>query len=111
MFELWDLRPVAGRFFISNSTTSQPYGAILGASLLPRELPELWPASGVVATALMSTPVLRHFINYLGVREAGTETILQMFADGYKVTGNAGTIDLINRYELAEAYIDLPATY
>eukprot|EP00904_Undaria_pinnatifida_P000570 jgi/Undpi1/10513/HiC_scaffold_29.g12963.m1 len=64
-----------------------PYGAILGASLLPRELPELWPASGVVATALMSTPVLRHFINYLGVREAGTETILQMFADGYKAVG------------------------
>eukprot|EP00904_Undaria_pinnatifida_P003242 jgi/Undpi1/12919/HiC_scaffold_7.g02585.m1 len=64
-----------------------PYGALLGSSVLTRELPGLWPFSGVVATALMWTPFLRHCINFLGVREAGTASILQMFADGYKAVG------------------------
>ena len=64
----------------------------MGSSVLRRELPDLWPVSGVVATALMFTPVLRHFINYLGVREAGTASILQMFADGYQVNFKLGTM-------------------
>lgn len=59
--------------------------------MLRRELPDLWPVSGVVATVLMWTPVLRHCINILGAREAGTQSILQMFADGYKVNVTLGT--------------------
>lgn len=72
--------------FDSNPTlNSQPFGAILGSSVLPELLPTVWPVSGVVASALLQTPVLRHFINYLGVRKAGTRSIHQMFADGYQV--------------------------
>ena len=47
--------------------------------------PGVWPMSGVVASALMNTPVLRDAVNILGVREAGTASILKMFADGFQV--------------------------
>ena len=47
--------------------------------------PGVWPMSGVVAYALMATPVVRHVVNILGVREAGTRSIMKMFADGFQV--------------------------
>ena len=72
-------------FFFSDSPTIQPYGALLGASVLPRMLPDVWPVSAVVATALTKTPVLRELVNRLGVREAGRQAIHRMFADGFQV--------------------------
>ena len=53
--------------------------------MLPDLIPGLWPVSGVVASLLLKTPVLRTFINHLGVRVAGTMSIHQMFADGFQV--------------------------
>ena len=52
--------------------------------------PGVWPMSGVVASALMATPVVRHAVNILGVREAGTRSIMKMFADGFQVTTTSG---------------------
>lgn len=72
------------------STTNQPFGAILGMSVCETAFPGVWPMSAVVASALLRTPVLRDAINVLGVRKAGTNSILQMFADGFKVNVKAG---------------------
>ena len=52
--------------------------------------PGVWPMSGVVASALMATPVVRHAVNFLGVREAGTRSIMKMFADGFQVNTALG---------------------
>ena len=52
--------------------------------------PGVWPMSGVVASALMATPVVRHAVNILGVREAGTRSIMKMFADGFQVNTTLG---------------------
>ena len=73
-------------------TTHQPFGAILGMSVAEIAFPGVWPVSAVVASALLSTPVLRNAINVLGVREAGTASILRMFADGFKVSEKAGYV-------------------
>ena len=56
--------------------------------------------SGVVASALMSTPVLRDAVNILGVREAGTDSIMRMFKDGFQVNMKAGYVSSEGRGEL-----------
>ena len=61
-------------------------------SVAETAFPGVWPVSAVVASALLSTPVLRDAINVLGVRKAGTASILQMFADGFKVNEKAGHV-------------------
>ena len=71
-------------------TPNQPYGAILGMSVAEDVFPGVWPMSGVVASALMATPVVRHAVNFLGVREAGTRSIMKMFADGFQVNTRLG---------------------
>ena len=48
--------------------------------------------AGVVASALMATPVVRHAVNILGVREAGTRSIMNMFADGFQVNTMLGHV-------------------
>lgn len=70
---------------ISNPTTIQPFGAMLGFSVLDDLLPGVWPVSGVVATALTCTPFLRQAISWLGARKASMAAILQMFDDGFQV--------------------------
>ena len=70
----------------------QPYGAILGMSVAEDVFPGVWPMSGVVASALMATPVVRHAVNILGVREAGTRSIMKMFADGFRVNTMLGHV-------------------
>lgn len=67
------------------SAVYQPFGAILGMSVAEDAFPGVWPMSGVVASALMNTPVLRDAVNILGVREAGTASIMKMFEDGFQV--------------------------
>lgn len=54
-------------------------------SVVEEAFPGVWPMSGVVASALMNTPVLRDAVNVLGVREAGTASIMKMFEDGFQV--------------------------
>ena len=54
--------------------------------------PGVWPMSGVVASALMATPVVHHAVNILGVREAGPPSIMKMFADGFRVNTMLGHI-------------------
>eukprot|EP00904_Undaria_pinnatifida_P001777 jgi/Undpi1/115/HiC_scaffold_1.g00115.m1 len=80
-----------------------PFGAILGMSVAEIAFPGVWPVSAVVASALLSTPVLRNAINVLGVREAGTASILRMFADGFKavcvVTGGIGEMFVSRKKE------------
>eukprot|EP00904_Undaria_pinnatifida_P007772 jgi/Undpi1/4124/HiC_scaffold_16.g07491.m1 len=80
-----------------------PFGAILGMSVAETAFPGVWPVSAVVASALLSTPVLRDAINVLGVRKAGTASILQMFADGFKavcvVTGGIGEMFVSRKTE------------
>ena len=61
-------------------------------SVAETAFPGVWPVSAVVASALLSTPVLRDAINVLGVREAGTASILKMFADGFRVSEKAGYV-------------------
>lgn len=46
--------------------------------------------SAFVASALLSTPVLRDAINGPGILKAGPDTILSMFADGVEVDEMAG---------------------
>ena len=45
----------------------------------------LYPMGGVVADALLMAPLLRRAVNWLGVRRASSASIIQMFADGFKV--------------------------
>lgn len=66
--------------------TSKPLGALLGISALQAECPDMWPMSGVVASALLSTPIVRHLVNLLGVREAGSASIKSMFEGGFRVS-------------------------
>ena len=65
--------------------------------------PGVWPMSGVVASALMATPVVRHAVNILGVREAGTRSIMNMFADGFQVNTMLGHVsgERRGRYSIA----------
>lgn len=56
--------------------------------------------SGVVASALMNTPLLRDAVNILGVREAGTASIMRMFDDGFQVNIKAGYVNCEKRSEL-----------
>ena len=75
------------------STTHQPFGVILGMSVAETDFPSVWPVSAVVVSAVLSTPVIRDVMNVLGVRKAGTASILRMFADGFKVSEKAGYVD------------------
>ena len=65
--------------------------------------PGVWPMSGVVASALMATPVVHHAVNILGVREAGPPSIMKMFADGFRVNTMLGHIsgERRGRYSIA----------
>ena len=54
--------------------------------------PGVWPMSGVVASALMVTPVVRHAVNILGVREAGTRSIMKILAGGFQVNTILGHV-------------------
>lgn len=47
--------------------------------------PGIWPMTGVVASMLLKTPVMRNLVNWLGVREAGKKTIVDLFTKGCKV--------------------------
>lgn len=70
-----------------NTTTThyQPFGSLLGIGVLAEEIGGLYPMGGVVADALLVAPLLRRAVNWLGVRRACSENIVQMFVDGFKV--------------------------
>eukprot|EP00904_Undaria_pinnatifida_P001666 jgi/Undpi1/114/HiC_scaffold_1.g00114.m1 len=80
-----------------------PFGVILGMSVAETDFPSVWPVSAVVVSAVLSTPVIRDVMNVLGVRKAGTASILRMFADGFKavcvVTGGIGEMFVSRKKE------------
>lgn len=77
-------------FSFRNPTTYQPYGAILGASMLKELLPGVGPVSGIVASILFKVPVLRQLMHCLGAREASSRMIHRMFAEAYQVKYERG---------------------
>eukprot|EP00752_Nemacystus_decipiens_P017201 g15410.t1 len=64
-----------------------PFGSLLGIGILSDLMEAANPLGGVVASALLMTPLLRRAVNWLGVRKASTRSIVQMFADGLKSVG------------------------
>eukprot|EP00752_Nemacystus_decipiens_P008243 g7370.t1 len=65
----------------------QPFGSILGVGVLPDVFDGLSSIGGVVANALLMTPLLRRAVNWLGVRRASSAGIVQMFKDGIQAVG------------------------
>eukprot|EP00904_Undaria_pinnatifida_P000777 jgi/Undpi1/106/HiC_scaffold_1.g00106.m1 len=84
-FTWWVLTPAALLVTSTPIAMNESFGAILGMSVAQTAFPGVWTGSAIVASALLSTPVLRDAINVLGVREAGTASILRMFAEGFKL--------------------------
>eukprot|EP00752_Nemacystus_decipiens_P008244 g7371.t1 len=64
-----------------------PFGSILGVGVLPDVFDGLSSIGGVVANALLMTPLLRRAVNWLGVRRASSAGIVQMFKDGIQAVG------------------------
>lgn len=50
------------------NTILELFGAISGTTIAHRDFQVMSPVPGVIATMILKTPVMRHLVNWLGVR-------------------------------------------
>lgn len=90
---LLPLRP-----FRQTGQPQQPFGSLLRIGV-PIDSPGgAYPIRGMVADALLTAPVLRLLVDWVGVRRVGFASVLGMFADGHEV-GRSETCLRQTRFE------------